>query len=156
MPRPTSKKLLDALLGHKGTDLGMVLRVARRGRGHGMVQRDGQTLGDQHALLAELLPDATDGRRVVVAEHNVGPRVDHLADFDEVEAGGAGQGFLGECLWSGAIRSVIYAMSQSVEFISDFSQVTLSAETHPRELSKDSELSAGGQTDRTHDLKNSD
>ncbi len=92
----------------------MVLRVAGRRRGHGMVQRDGHTLGDQHTRLAELLPDATDGGRVVVAEHDVGPRVDDLADFDDVEAGSAGQGFLGECLWSGRLL-VIYAMSQSVK-----------------------------------------
>ncbi len=97
------EEIADALLGHEGADLGMVLGVARRRRGHGMVQRDGQTLGDQHALLAELLPDAPDGGRVVVAEHDVGPRVDHLADFDDVEAGSAGQGFLGECLWSGRL-----------------------------------------------------
>ena len=92
------EEVANALLLHEAADLGVILRVLGRRRGHGMVERDGDALGDQHAFLAELLPNAANGGGVVVAEHDVRPRIDHLADFDSVEPGRTRQRFLRKCL----------------------------------------------------------
>jgi hypothetical protein len=78
------------LLLHKVANLGVILRVLGRRRGHGVIERDGDAVGNQHTRLPELLPDAADGGGVVVAEHDIRPRIDHLADFDKIKTGGAG------------------------------------------------------------------
>jgi len=93
----------NALLCYEVTNLGMVLRVLGRRRGHGVVQRDGQPLRVQHVRAAELLPDAADSGGVIVAEDDVGRCVNHLADLDCDKAGGAGQRLLRE-----GLRSVLH------------------------------------------------
>ncbi len=98
------KEVDDALLAHKLADFGMVLRVFGRGRGHGMVERDRQPFRDQHAILAELLPDAADGRGVVVAKHDVRPRIHHLAHLHAAKSGRAGQRLLCKGLRSCLLR----------------------------------------------------
>lgn len=76
----------------------MVLRVPGCGRRHSVIQGDSQLVRDRHPLLAELLPDFTDGGCVVVAQHHVRAYVHDLADSYAWQAGRAGYGFLSECL----------------------------------------------------------
>ena len=86
---PDFEKVADALLLDETADLGVVLRVARGRRGHGVVERDRQLVRYRDPLLPELAPDLANGRRIVVAQDEVGAYVNHFADLDRVQFGGA-------------------------------------------------------------------
>ena len=101
------EKVADSLLGHKLADLGVVLRMLCGRRRHGMVERDRQPVGDEHALLAKLLPDAADGGGVVVTQHHVRPRIHDLAYLHVIEPGGACQCLLGKGLGPGSGTAVL-------------------------------------------------
>ena len=88
----------DPLIADKLADLPVVLGMHRTRSRHGMVQGNGHALRVFDPILAELLPDAPDGRRVVVAEHNIGLDIQDLAYGTGVPAGSPGQGLLCECL----------------------------------------------------------
>ena len=90
------EEVAHTLFGNEGADLRVVLGVTDGRRRHGMVEGDGHPLRDGDPRLPELPPDLRDRRRVVVAEHDVGTRVDDLADRHALQAAGPGQSLLRE------------------------------------------------------------
>jgi len=79
---PHFKEAANALLLDEPADLGMVLRVAGRRRGYGMVERDREFFRNHNPLLSELQPGLANGRAVVVAQNNVRPDVHDFADLN--------------------------------------------------------------------------
>ena len=73
------KKVLDALLDHKFTNLRVILGMFGRRRGDGMIQGDRHPFGGNHPCAAKFKPDLANGRGVIMAEHHVGAGIDYLA-----------------------------------------------------------------------------
>ena len=90
------EEVADALLVHERAHVRVVLRVAHRGRGGGVIQGDDQALGVVNAHRAHVLEDAQDGGGVVVGEQAVGCDFDDFTHRDVAAARSASDGLLGE------------------------------------------------------------
>ena len=85
MPRPTSKKLRMPCSATKWRISAWFCACLVVGAGTAWSSVIASRSGMQHAFLAKLLPDAANGGGVVVAQHYIGPRIDHLAHCDVVQ-----------------------------------------------------------------------
>ena len=94
---PDLKEIFHALLCDEVAHLGVILRMLRRRRRHGVIERDAQPIGVFHALDTELFEQTKDGGGIVMAQNRIRLSIHDLSSADAGLARRAGQGFFGKC-----------------------------------------------------------
>src|SRR5690606_40040883 len=95
-PAPHLEKMPDSLCPHPFTDFGMILRVLSRRRRDSVIQRDCNALRSDDSLRASFLEDASDCRRIVMAEDQIRLDVQHVTRTRRLHARRPRQSFFGK------------------------------------------------------------